>query len=138
MKKSNTVKTYAVVIGIVKHKTKILLLKRTLTRTISPGKWQTVSGFIGEREAAEDAVLREVKEETGLTGKIVLKAKTFEITDKFGRWIEIPFLVTVKNDKTKIDPNEHSDFIWIKPKEINKFACVKGTKEDLVSVGLLK
>lgn len=64
------VKTYACVIGVVKFDDKVLLLKRASNRHTSPNKWQPPSGYIGEREAAEDAVLREVKEETGLNGKI--------------------------------------------------------------------
>lgn len=64
-------KTYAIITGVIKFGEKILLLKRNPERHFSPNKWQPVSGFIGEKEPAEDAVLREVKEETGLCGKIV-------------------------------------------------------------------
>lgn len=129
--------TYIAVIGIVKFKRKILLLKRNLNRNFSPNKWQPVSGSIKEKETAEDAVLREVKEETGLKGKIVKAGKIFEVTDKWGRWVIAPFLVSVNSDKVKIDSREHSKYKWIKPKEINKFDCVKGVKKDLKSVGLL-
>jgi ADP-ribose pyrophosphatase YjhB (NUDIX family) len=82
-------KTYATVIGVVKFVNKILLLKRTKNRQSSPNKWQPVSGFIGEKEAAEDAVLREVEEETGLTGKIIKAGKVFEVSDDWGRWVII-------------------------------------------------
>lgn len=130
-------KTYATVIGVVKFGEKILLLKRNPDRHSSPNKWQPVSGFIAEREAAEDAVLREVKEETGLDGKIVKAGKVFEVTDDWGRWGILAFLISVNSDKVKIDLKEHSEYKWIKPKEITKFDCVAGIKEDLQSVGLL-
>lgn len=41
------------------------------------------------------------------------------------------------SDQVKIDLAEHSEYKWIKPKEITKFDCVAGAKEDLESVGLL-
>jgi 8-oxo-dGTP diphosphatase len=130
-------KTYATVIGVVIFEGKILLLKRTDNRHSSPNKWQPVSGFIGEREAAEDAVLREVKEETGLKGKIIKVGKVFEVSDNWGRWVIMPFLVSVETDRVKIDKTEHSEYKWVKPKEIKHFDCVAGVKEDLEAVGLL-
>ena len=130
-------KTHVTVVGIVKFNEKILLLKRNPNRHSSPNKWQPVSGFIEEREAAEDAVLREVKEETELDGKIIKTGKVFEVIDNWGRWIIISFLISVDSDKIKIDPEEHSEYKWIKPREITKFDCVAGIEKDLESVGLL-
>jgi NADH pyrophosphatase NudC (nudix superfamily) len=39
--------------------------------SFAPGRWSVVSGFIPRGERAEDAALREVKEETGLDAEIV-------------------------------------------------------------------
>jgi 8-oxo-dGTP pyrophosphatase MutT (NUDIX family) len=128
--------TYATVVGIVKFGEKVLLLKRNHNRSSSPDKWQFVSGFIKERESAEDATLREVKEETGLDGKIASSGKVFEVTDKWGRWILTPFLISVMSDKIVIDPNEHSEYKWILPQEVVKFDCVAAIKEDMEAVGL--
>ncbi len=130
-------KTYATVIGIVKFGENILLLKRNPNRRSSPNKWQPVSGFIKEAEPAEDAVMREVKEETGLDGKIVKAGKVFEVKDDWGRWIIMTFLISVDSDEVKIDLKEHSEFRWIKSKEVVEFNCVAGIKKDLRSVGLL-
>ena len=43
----------------------------TRKRTFEPGRWSVVSGFIPKGERAEDAAVREVKEETGLDARIV-------------------------------------------------------------------
>jgi NADH pyrophosphatase NudC (nudix superfamily) len=43
----------------------------TRKRTFEPGRWSVVSGFIPRGERAEDAAVREVKEETGLDAEIV-------------------------------------------------------------------
>src|SRR5919204_2292445 len=101
--------TYVAVIGVVVKqmdgKDKILLLKRNAQRRTSPNKWQTPSGFIKEGESAEEAVLREVKEETSLDGTIEKSGSAFEVVDEWARWIIVPFLISVKksaDDKNNI------------------------------------
>ncbi len=136
--------TYVAVIGVVKLDNNednhdnciILLLKRNALRRTSPNKWQTPSGFINEGESAEEAVLREVKEETALDGIIKKSGAVFEVIDEWARWIIIPFLIIVKSDKVVIDTREHSEFRWVKVNEVSSFECVKGIDEDLKAVGL--
>jgi 8-oxo-dGTP diphosphatase len=135
--------TYVAVIGVVKldndDRNKdciILLLKRNAQRRTSPNKWQTPSGFINEGESAEEAVLREVMEETALEGVIKKSGSVFEVVDEWARWIIIPFLISVKSDKVVIDTREHSEFRWVKVNDISSFECVKGIEEDLKAVGL--
>ncbi len=135
--------TYVVVIGVVKLTNNgrnsndcILLLKRNAQRRTSPNKWQTPSGFINEYESAEEAVLREVKEETALDGIIGRSGAVFEVVDEWARWIIIPFLILVNSEKVVIDTREHSEFRWVKVNEISNFECVKGIDEDLKAVGL--
>ncbi len=130
--------TYVVVVGVVRvdEDNRVLLLKRSPQRRTSPNKWQTPSGFLKEGESAEEAILREVQEETLLDGTIIKSGKSFEIMDEWGRWIIIPFLIAVKSDKVVIDASEHSQFKWIMVNEISNFECVKGIEEDLRAVGL--
>jgi 8-oxo-dGTP diphosphatase len=129
--------TYVAAIGVIRRDdNRILLLRRNSRRRTSPNKWQTPSGFLKEGESAEEAVLREVQEETLLDGTITKTGKSFEINDEWARWIIIPFLIAVKSDKVAIDTNEHSEFRWIMVNEISNFECVKGIEEDLRAVGL--
>ena len=129
--------TYVAVIGIVKlDDERILLLKRNDQRRTSPNKWQTPSGFMNEGESAEEAVLREVKEETSLDGTIIKSGSAFEVVDKWARWIIVPFLISAKSDEVVIDTREHSEFRWVKVVEVSSFECVKGINEDLRAVGL--
>ncbi len=135
--------TYVAVIGVVKLDNDddrddciILLLKRNAQRRTSPNKWQTPSGFINEGESAEEAILREVKEETALEGIIKNSGSAFEVVDEWARWIIVPFLISVKSDKVVIDTREHSEFRWVRINEVSSFECVKGIDEDLKAVGL--
>jgi 8-oxo-dGTP diphosphatase len=129
--------TYVAVIGIVKlDDDRILLLKRNARRRTSPNKWQTPSGFMNEGESAEEAVLREVKEETSLDGTIMKSGSAFEVVDKWARWVIVPFLISAKSDKVIIDTSEHSEFRWVDVDEVSSFECVGGINEDLRAVGL--
>jgi 8-oxo-dGTP diphosphatase len=130
--------TYVAVIGVVilDSDGRIIMLKRNAQRRTSPNKWQTPSGFMKEGESAEEAVLREVWEETSLSGTIKKSGSVFEVVDDWARWIIVPFLISVKTDKVIIDSKEHSEFRWVKVDEISTFECVKGIDEDLKSVGL--
>ena len=123
--------------AIVMYKRKFLILKRSKTVKFNPGAWDSVGGHLKEYETAEENILREAKEETGLKIKILKSGKSYEIRDKYGRWIVIPFLCQGNTDKVKIKPDEHSEYKWILPEEAKDHNCVPDIKEDLKLFGLM-
>jgi len=56
--------------AIVEDHGKLLLVKRT-GDMLETGKWGLPGGFLDRDETAEQGVLRELKEETGLEGKVI-------------------------------------------------------------------
>ena len=93
------------VVGI-KNK-EILLIKRG----IEPfkGTWAIPSGFIEEYETPEQAALRELQEETGLTGKIKKLIGVFrEVSKIYGSVLIIAYEVILKekNPVAKDDAEE--------------------------------
>jgi 8-oxo-dGTP diphosphatase len=54
------------VIGIIRKVDTILLMRRALTKSTNPGKWETVAGKVEFKEHPNDTLHREVKEESGL------------------------------------------------------------------------
>ena len=94
-----------------------LILQRADHRT-NPGSWNVVTGYIHERESAEDAALRELKEETNLDGEIIKTTEPFWRDGDDVRWIMVSSLILVKNiDEMKIDPAESQSYKWIKPSD---------------------
>ena len=131
-------KTYFSVSAVVKYKDKILILKKSHDDWNYPNKWSFCSGYVKEFESAEDSVLREIKEETGLKAKITKRGKLFEVYDKNNGkiWIIMPFLCEVKSENVKLD-HENVEFKWINNKEIKKYPTVPGLEKDLKVLGLM-
>ena len=55
------------VLGVVRHKDgRFLITRRVMTKSWAPGWWEVPGGAVMAGEESADAVLREIKEETGL------------------------------------------------------------------------
>ena len=112
---------HVVVDAIVINGDKILLIKRA-PHLSNGGKWAIPGGFLDRDETCERAVLRELKEETGLSGKIV---KLFKIIDNPKRKNEdrqnVTFVYHIKaSGKIKIDPKEISGAKWFDANNLPK------------------
>ena len=131
--------THFTVTAVVMHNAKVLILQKSKDDWNYPSKWGFCSGFVKEFEAAEDAVVREIREETGLTAEITKTAEIFEIEDKEkGKcWVVKCFLCKTDSDKVNLC-HENQKFEWIAPKDIGKYGCVPGLKKDLKVLGLLR
>ena len=115
---SGPIKTVILVGGIVQSAGKVLLLKRLDTKKFLPGHYDFPGGKIEPGEDPNAAILREVKEETGLTVDIVSPYYVWSDTIIFeGRQeyiIEIDYILRVKGDPNVVlSPMEHSAYIWV-------------------------
>jgi 8-oxo-dGTP diphosphatase len=84
------------------NKTKVLLIKRG--NEPFKGQWAVPGGFVDMDEELEDAVVRELEEETGVTGVHLEQMRTFGTVgrDPRGRQITIVFLGIAAEDQTKL------------------------------------
>lgn len=110
--------------GLLLFKSHILILKRSPNSKFKPNVWDSVGGHIGEYETAENCILREAKEETGLDVEIIKSGKSYEINNRDGRWIVIPFLLESDSDKVVVKGDEHSEYKWISLNEVADYECV--------------
>ena len=128
-----------VITVIVKYEDEILLLKRSDKVRTYKGKWQVVAGYLDELRPLKEKVLEELREEIGVLENNIEKikyGKMFEFHDKaIGKtWIVNPVLAELKEKpKIKID-FEHTEYIWIKPDQIEKFDFVPNLKESIKRV----
>lgn len=56
--------------AVVIHKDHVLIIRRSRTEGFLPGQWGVPCGKIDEGESSQQAVLRELLEETGLSGSM--------------------------------------------------------------------
>ena len=82
----------------VKNK-KFLLIKRGVAPR--KGTWGSPSGFIEEGETAEEACLRELKEETGVSGRVIKLADVLRVEDKevYGDMLVVRYLVEAGDEE---------------------------------------
>jgi NAD+ diphosphatase len=90
------------------------------------GMYSTIAGFVEPGESIEDAVIREVSEETGVrVDKLEYQHSQPWL---FPSSLMLGFTATAKGDEIKIDKNELEDARWFSRKEI----------KDNLKKGLLK
>src|SRR3990167_9505752 len=112
---------HVVVDAITVKDQKILLIRRALQLS-NGGKWAIPGGFLDRDETCEQAVLRELKEEAGLTGKIV---RLVTITDNPKRKNEdrqnVAFVYQIKaRGEIKVDPEEVTEAKWFESSQLPK------------------
>ncbi|MBW2974796.1 NUDIX hydrolase [Candidatus Woesearchaeota archaeon] len=131
-------KTHFSVTSVIRHKGRFLILKRAPDDRHHPDKWSFCSGFIREFEAAEEASLREIREETGLKARIVRTGEIVQVIDrKYGkRWVVAVYLCEAESDDVKLC-NENVDFRWVSLEELNDYPFVPALRKDLESLGLI-
>jgi 8-oxo-dGTP diphosphatase len=113
---------------------KILLLKRAPTSDYLPGIWEDLGGRIKQFEEPEEALRREVKEETGLEIEI-LKPLTIFHDYRGERVPENEMLIITYWCKTHSDQvvlsEEHTDYQWISLKEALNLVEHEGVRRDI-------
>ena len=102
---------------IVNNDNKILLLKRGENAPWMPNKWALVGGGIEKKESPEEAVEREILEETGLEIKEFTESFSIE---RHADSIEYVFACRYEGDPTEIDleTKENTNYGWYDSSEM--------------------
>ncbi|MFZ3031461.1 MAG: NUDIX domain-containing protein [Candidatus Moraniibacteriota bacterium] len=109
---------YLAVKGIISRGDgKILVLKRSDKDDHKPGVWETVGGGMDREETPQEALQREILEETNLVVKIGVPFNVFTFKKDTGEFkVGVTFLCEyVSGDVVLSD--EHSEYRWIDPQE---------------------
>lgn len=109
--------TNTAVVGITVFKQKILFLKRKKP----PLNWCPPCGRVELNESLEDALIREVKEETNLS---IEKYKFVSYWE--GKFFDKPiksflYVCKVKSVEVALSKNEHTEYSWVEIKELDKW-----------------
>jgi len=74
--------------------------------------WLPPGGHIDENELPDDAVLREIFEETGVKAEIISSKRGFPLVSKHCKELEIPFAILLENIEGNGTHN-HIDMIYL-------------------------
>lgn len=106
------VRFHITVKGIVILDNKILLLKRVKPSTDGLGFWELPGGGLEYGETPNQALIRELKEETGLDIVIIKPAYTFTKIREDYQTVGIGFLCIPKNNHVRLS-DEHTDYCFV-------------------------
>jgi len=128
-------KTSNVVTVFLRHKGKILILRRSKDVGTYKGMWGAISGFIENDEEPVERAKKEIKEEAGLHEKdfeFLKEGVSFSFSDEELdiKWIIHPFLFRSKTGKIRID-REHFEYKWIEPEKLSEYFTVPRLGESL-------
>lgn len=90
---------------------RILLLKRAIQP--GAGRWALPAGYVEPGESAEDAVRREVREETGLEVDASYRCSWGRLLDDPRSILGMCFTAEVEQDRVELD-EESTDHRWVR------------------------
>ncbi len=110
-----------IVKGIILHNNRVLILRRSDEDRINPGKWEFVGGKINFNECLEDALKREVREETSIDIEVdnILYATNYK-TSSHRNDVVIVYKCRAIDDHVRLS-KEHTDYKWVTEDELKKF-----------------
>jgi len=123
------------IMAIIKSQNELFLILKTNPKHMMTDKWFVVTGSVKSDESEEEAVAREVEEETGLK---ILKIQPTDLSFKY-EWPlgsskmhhEKAFLVTAEEGPIKLNRWEHLDYQWLGKDEFLETIAWQGDKLEL-------
>ena len=125
-----TAKFIVAVAFIIERDGAILMLRRSQTKDHAPGEWEFGSGRVEYGEHPEDAVHREVREQTGLVVDIVEPVATFHFYRDAAREeaVGITFWCRYRSGELALS-KEHDEAIWASPTKAKTLVSFPGGAE---------
>ena len=110
---------------------KFLLVKRSNKARGEHHYWELPGGRMEFGESPEEALLRELAEETGLSAKILCPLQTWNFfREETTQIVGITFLCKTATSTVRLS-DEHEAFAWVHLDEISQYNIVPTVLEDL-------
>ena len=106
---------------------RVLLIKRSPKARFFPGKWEFPGGKAEYKEHPDKAIIRETKEEIGLSVKVIRPINITHFMSAGEHVVQINYLTKAKPGKVVLS-HEHKDYEWVpksRLKKVNTFEDVR-------------
>lgn len=118
------------VLGVIcsKEDGKYLITQRKMNKPWAPGSWEIPGGGVSAGETSEEAIVRELKEETGLDvssaeGGLVFTYKRENPEEKNNYFVDVyRYIMDFKPSDVKVQVEEVEGFAIVGAEEIEKIA----------------
>lgn len=112
----------------------VVLVKRKYPP--NPGKWSLPGGHVELGERLEEAGLRELREETGLTGRVVKFLQPVEYIERDGsriayHFVILVYLVEIEDDARPTARDDAEDVVIVPVRKALEMDLTKTTREVL-------
>ena len=130
-------KVYVAVKAVVLKDNRFLIIKRGTNEDVYAEQWDIPGGKVDFGENPTEALKREVMEETGIKVEIIkpLDVWTFFKDGGDTQVIGITFLCNFLSGDVLLS-EEHTDFRWITPMEIDNYKIHEGIKSTIKKLNL--
>ncbi len=128
------VRAAPVVSAILRHRGRILIVRRSEAVGSFRGRWSAISGFMEGRESPRERAVREVREETGLRSlKLRDTGPPIFARDASTIYVVHPFLFDTASRRVRLDW-ENVELRWIRPEELARYRTVPRLREVMEAV----
>ena len=115
---------------------RIFFQKRSATRKLFPDTWDIVGGHVEAGETVDEALRREIAEETGWQLSVVLATVgdyTYTGEDGLVR-LETDFLVRVDGDlgRPRLEAGKHTEYRWLGRRELAVLDESSGVNDGMI------
>ena len=111
---------------IVNKENKVLTLRRSKVNDYLPLKWDIPGGTVDVGERVEEALIREVREETSLEINPIKPIYVYSNLDQVPKrqTAQIIYLCEYVSGKVCLNPEEHDEYKWVDFDQLKEQECI--------------